>query len=100
MLAQEAGRKILLLRGGWADRQWISILHLTGGAAWCLMGNIVKEGTLLRWDVNPPARKTDVVSANHSPHRSLRPFRRMRIRSAPARDQNGGSDFPRAGSVR
>ena len=90
MLVQEAGRKILLLPAWPADWDVDFKLHLTGGA---VLTGIVKEGTLLRWDVNPPARKTDVVVCRPQPT-PITPT--VPPNAHPLRaggDQDGGSRF-------
>ena len=58
MLVQETGEKILLLPAWPADWDVDFKLHLTGGA---VLTGTVKEGKLLRWDIQPSVRRKDVV---------------------------------------
>lgn len=58
MLVQEAGGKVLLLPAWPADWDVDFKLHLTGGA---VLTGVVKDGKLLRWDLNPSTRKMEVV---------------------------------------
>ena len=58
MLVQEAGTKILLLPAWPADWEADFKLHLAGGA---VLAGTVKDGKLLAWDIQPAARRGDVV---------------------------------------
>ena len=58
MLVQEADDKILLLPAWPADWDVDFKLHLTGGAVVC--GNVT-DGKLTRWNIEPDARKSNVV---------------------------------------
>jgi hypothetical protein len=58
MLVQEAGDKILLLPAWPADWDADFKLHLTGGTT---LTGTVKDGKLLAWDIQPSARRDQVV---------------------------------------
>jgi len=58
MLVQEAGSKILLLPAWPADWDADFRLHAAGAA---VLTGTVKDGKLLAWDIQPAARKKDVV---------------------------------------
>jgi len=58
MLVQEAGDKILLLPAWPADWDADFKLHLAGEA---VLSGTVKDGKLLAWDIQPAARRDDVV---------------------------------------
>ena len=58
MLVQEAGDKIYLLPAWPSDWDVDFKLHLTGGAT---LTGTVKDGKLLAWDIQPPARRDHVV---------------------------------------
>jgi len=57
MLVQEAGSKILLLPAWPGDWDADFKLHVAGG----VIAGTVKGGKLLAWDIQPAARKNDVV---------------------------------------
>jgi len=90
MLVQEAGGKVLLLPAWPADWDVDFRLHLSGTTA---LTGTVKDGKLLRWDINPPTRKKDVVVCQ-SQHRPVTPC--VPPNGHPLRagaDQNGGNRF-------
>ncbi|HXP63555.1 MAG TPA: LamG-like jellyroll fold domain-containing protein, partial [Dongiaceae bacterium] len=91
MLAQEAGRKILLLPAWPADWDVDFKLHLRRGA---VLTGIVKDGRLRSWDIVPSSRKEDVTVCQLQPAKPLAPsvpFNAYALRAG--MDQNGGSRF-------
>ena len=58
MLVQEAPGKILLLPAWPANWDADFKLHLSGGA---VISGTVKDGKLIRWDIAPSTRKSEVV---------------------------------------
>ena len=58
MLVQEAGGKIHLLPAWPADWDVDFKLHISGGG---IISGTVKDGKLLKWDIQPSDRKKDVV---------------------------------------
>ena len=91
MLVQEAGDKILLLPA-WPVHWDVDFkLHLTHRT---VLTGTVKNGKLVRWDIQPSARKRDVVICPPQPGKP--PGQAVPPNSHPLRagsDQNGGSRF-------
>ena len=91
MLAQEAGDKILLLPAWPADWDADFKLHLARGT---VLTGTVKDGKLAAWEIQPAARRKDVVVCALQPAKPAGPV--VPANSYPLRagsDQKGGSRF-------